>query len=115
MFYFVFNLRPHYSFQISLIANRPNCHVTNFCLVLFSAKWVPKCSNKLQEFLQNFYILFSYFRDLKVKHDFETEKEKIIKQKEKRPARPDAYAHARERGPSKPSAATRCLFFLFFF
>jgi hypothetical protein len=42
-------------------------------------------------------------------------KKKITKQKEKRPSRPDAYAHARERDPSKPSAAPRCLFFLFFF
>jgi hypothetical protein len=30
---FDFNQRPHFSFQISLIANRPNCHETNFCLV----------------------------------------------------------------------------------
>jgi hypothetical protein len=47
----------------------------------FIAKWLPKSTNKLQEFLQNFHILFSYFRDLKLKHDFEIEKEKNNKTK----------------------------------
>jgi hypothetical protein len=47
-------------FQTSIIVNRPNCHETNFCSDLISAKWGSDGFTELQEIPRFFVLLFNY-------------------------------------------------------